>query len=89
MSDNELARSRSAVMSEKAFAALGGTKVAYIRPIRSEDVPFIYPDAPELESGLALFALSAADGTAIMITDSRDAAMALAARHQLDTLSLH
>jgi hypothetical protein len=38
---------------------------------------------------LALFALSAADGTAIMITDSREAAVALAAHHQLDTVSVH
>jgi hypothetical protein len=81
--------SRSTVMSAEAFAALGGSKVAYIRPIRSEDVPFIYPDAPELEAGLALFALSAADGTAIMITDSRDAAIAMAACHQLDPVSVH
>ena len=81
--------SRSTVMSAEAFAALGGSTVAYIRPIRSEDVPFIYPDAPELEAGLALFALSATDGTAIIITDSRDAAVALAACHQLDPVSVH
>jgi hypothetical protein len=86
---SEQVSSRSRVMSTKAFAALGGSKVAYIRPIRSEDVPFIYPDAPELESGLALFALSAADGRAIMITDSRAAAIAMAACHQLDTVSVH
>jgi hypothetical protein len=80
---------RSAVMSAEAFAVLGGNKVAYIRAIRSEDVPFIYPNAPELEPGLALFALSAADGTAIMITDSRAAAVAMAACHQLDAVSVH
>lgn len=81
--------SRPSVMSAEAFAALGGSKVAYIRPIRSEDVPFIYPDAPELEAGLALFALNAADGTAIMITDSRAAAVAMATCHQLDPVSVH
>ncbi len=86
---SDLVQSRSPVMSAEAFAIFGGSKVAYIRAIRSEDVPFIYPDAPDLEPGLALFALSAADGTAIMITDSRDAAVALAAHHQLDTLSVH
>ncbi|HML14742.1 MAG TPA: DUF1150 family protein [Xanthobacteraceae bacterium] len=80
---------RSEVMSAEAFAVLGGNKVAYIRAIRSEDVPFIYPNAPELEPGLALFALSAADGTAIMITDSRAAAIAMAACHQLDAVSVH
>jgi hypothetical protein len=86
---SEQVPSRSAVMSAEAFAVLGGSKVAYIRAIRSEDVPFIYPDAPELEPGLALFALSAADGTAIMITDSRDAAVALAESQHLDPVSVH
>jgi hypothetical protein len=76
-------------MSSEAFAVLGGSKVAYIRAIRSEDVPFIYPQAPELEPGLALFALHAADGTPMMITDSRDAAVAGAACHDLDTVSVH
>jgi hypothetical protein len=86
---SEQVQSSSSVMSAEAFAVLGGNKVAYIRTIRSEDVPFIYPNAPELEPGLALFALSAADGTAIMITDSRDAAVAMAACHHLDTVSVH
>jgi hypothetical protein len=81
--------SRPAVMSSEAFAVLGGSKVAYIRAIRSEDVPFIYPQAPQLEPGLALFALHAADGTPMMITDSRDAAVAGAACHDLDTVSVH
>jgi hypothetical protein len=76
-------------MSIESFAVLGGSKVAYIRAIRSEDVPFIYPQAPELEPGLALFALHAADGTPMMITDSRDAAVAGAACHDLDTVSVH
>jgi hypothetical protein len=86
---SEQVPSRSSVMSAEAFAVLGGTKVAYIKAIRSEDVPFIYPDAPELEPGLALFALNAADGTALMITDSRDAAVAMAACHQLEPVSVH
>jgi len=81
--------SPTSVMSAEAFAGLGENKVAYIKAIRSEDVPFIYPNAPDLEPGLALFALSAADGTAIMITDSRDAALAIAACQHLDTVSVH
>jgi hypothetical protein len=82
-------QSRSPVMSAEAFAVLGGSKVAYIKAIRSEDVPYIYPNAPQLEPGLALFALHAADGTPIMITDNRDAAIAGAACHDLDTVSVH
>jgi hypothetical protein len=86
---NEPVPSRPPVMSTEAFAVFGGSKVAYIKAIRSEDVPLIYPKAPQLEPGLALFALHAADGTPIMITDNRDAAIAGAACHDLDTVSVH
>ena len=71
------------------FAELGGNRIAYIKPIRSEDVVFIYPKAPPLEPGLAMFALHAADGTPIMVTDSREAAVAGAECHELDALSVH
>ena len=39
-------------MSEQAFAILGGGKIAYVKPIRSEDVHRLYPQAPELEPGM-------------------------------------
>jgi hypothetical protein len=86
---SESVLSRPPVMSADAFAVLGGSKVAYVKAIRSEDVPFIYPRAPQLAPGLALFALHAADGTPMMITDSREAAIAGAACHDLDTVSVH
>ena len=86
---SEFVLSRPPVMSAEAFAVLGGSKVAYIKAIHSEDVPLIYPKTPQLEPGLALFALHAADGTPMMITDNRDAAVAGAACHDLDTVSVH
>ena len=36
----------------QAFAILGGGKIAYVKPIRSEDVHKLYPQAPELEPGI-------------------------------------
>jgi hypothetical protein len=76
-------------MSPEAFAVLGGSQLAYVKEVRSEDVPFLYPQAPSFVPGLALFALHAADGTPIAITDSRAAALADAESHQLETVSLH
>ena len=46
-------------MTERAFAILGGGKIAYVKPIRSEDVHKLYPQAPELQPGMHLFALHA------------------------------
>ncbi len=81
--------SRSPLISPEALAHLGDGQIAYVKTIRSEDVPVLFPQAPQLAPGLQLFALHAADGTPIMITDSRAAAIASAASHDLDTVSVH
>ncbi len=73
----------------EAFAALGGGRIAYVRALRSEDVRTIFPQAPNMAPGLALFSLHAADGTPIMLTDTREAALANAREHELVTLSVH
>ena len=76
-------------MSPQAFSMLGGGRIAYVKPVRSEDVHDLYPTAPELQPGLRLFALHAADGTPIMLTDSREAAVANAWSQELETVGLH
>ena len=48
-----------------------------------------FPQAPQLAPGTQLYALHAADGTPIMLTDSREAAIANAWSHELETVSLH
>jgi hypothetical protein len=76
-------------MTPEALAVLGGGSIAYVKPIRSEQVSSLFPQAPSLAPGLKLFALHAADGTPIMVTDSREAAIANARSHELDTVSVH
>src|SRR5713101_328899 len=79
----------SVSISAEALAHLGDGEIAYIKTIRSEDVPAMFPQAPEIAPGLKLFALHAADGTPIMITDSREAAIANAWSQELETVSVH
>lgn len=76
-------------ISTEALAQLGDGEIAYIKTIRSEDVPALFPQAPQIAPGLMLFALHAADGTPIMVTDSREAAVANAWSNELQTLSVH
>lgn len=76
-------------LSDKDFAVLGGARIAYIKMARSEEVAFICPDAPFLAPGHRVFVLHAADGTPILVTNSREAAMANAASEKLETVSLH
>jgi len=71
------------------LAALGEGRVAYVKPMQSEDVSRLFPQAPELAPGLALFALLSASGSPILLTDSRDAAVANAWANDLETVSLH
>jgi hypothetical protein len=76
-------------MSAENLAALGENRLAYIRAIRSEEVAFLCAEAPLLPPGYRVFVLYAADGTPIMLADSREAAMADAANREIETVSLH
>ena len=78
-----------ATVSPEALAAMGTGHIAYVRPIRSEDVPAQFPQVPQIPEGLQLFALHAADGTPMMLTDSREAAIATAWKQELETVSVH
>jgi hypothetical protein len=77
------------IISAEALAHLGDGQIAYVKVIRSEDVPTLFPQVPEVAPGTMLFALHAADGTPIMLTDSREAAVANAWSHELETVSVH
>ncbi len=76
-------------LDEAALAALGEGEVAYVKPMRSDDVKRLFPQAPELAPGLDLFALLSASGAPILLTDSRDTALANAWAHDLTTVSLN
>ena len=77
------------LLTNEQLASLGGGRIAYLKPIRSEDVSRLFPAAPAIQPGLQLFALLAADGTPIIVTDSRDAAVANAMSQELEMVSLH
>ena len=76
-------------MSAEALAHLGEGHIAYVKQIRSEDVPGLFPQAPQMAAGLKLFALHAANGAPIMLTDSLEAAIANAWSNELQTVSVH
>jgi hypothetical protein len=85
MTHNEIVRT----MPQDQFAALGGGEIAYLRPVRSEDVHSLFPQAPEMAPGVDLWALLSAAGQPIMLTDSKAAAIAGARENDLQTVSVH
>ncbi len=86
------ARSKAAeplVMSERELAKLGGGEVAYIRTMTSAEAKRMFPAIKGLPRGIALYALHAADGTPLALTDTRQAAIGHAMGDALEIASLH
>lgn len=80
---------KTARIPNDALQSLGAGHIAYVKPMTSEDVNSLFPETPKLEAGLKLWVLLHADGTPILLADSREAAVANAAEQELETVSLH
>ena len=79
----------TALVSEIELARLGDGQVAYIRPMTSAQARRMFPTIKGLPRGMDLFALHAADGTPIALTDSRQAAVGHAIDGELEIASVH
>ena len=90
--DNKQMNNKNAnttMISPEAFASLGGGRIAYVKTVKFEDVQKQFPQVPQLAPGTLLYALHAADGTPIMLTDSRESAIANAWSQELEAMSVH
>jgi hypothetical protein len=79
----------STALSKNDLAHLGAGEVGYIRKMRSDEVSRVFPEAPDMDPGLDLWALFGADGTPILLTDNRSSTFFKAAEDDLRTVSLH
>ena len=77
------------VMSQLELARLGGGQIAYIKVLSSDEAQRLYPSIEGLPGGIDLYALHAADGTPIALTDSRQAAIGHARGDKLEVASVH
>lgn len=84
-----LLREANARLTETELAHLGSGEVAYIRKMRSEEVSRCFPEAPDIDPEVDLWALFGADGTPILLTDNRSSTFYKAAEDELKTVSLH
>ena len=81
--------SRHTNLTAEQFANLGDGTVAYVKQILSEKAAQVFPQADGLKTGLSLFALVGADGSPILLTDSKDVAIANAWEQELEMVSVH
>jgi len=77
------------VMSMTDLAKLGGGKIAYIKVLTPDEAKAMFPAIEGLPAGINLYALHAADGTPIALTDSRQAAVGHAMGDELEIAAVH
>lgn len=77
------------IMSQIELARLGGGQIAYIKEMTSAEARRMFPAVEGLPNGIDLFALHAADGTPLALTDSRQAAISHAMGDELEIASVH
>lgn len=76
-------------VTETQLAHIGEGVVAYMREMDAEDLQSRFPGIPDVTPGTRLWALFAANGQPIMLTDARATALAGAMQNDLETVSLH
>lgn len=75
--------------SQSDLAHLGEGTVAYLREIGSEELMGKFPGLPQIAPGTRLWALFAANGQPILLSDARERAIAGAFENDLTPVSIH
>jgi hypothetical protein len=75
--------------TEADLAHLGEGSVAYLREIGSEELKGKFPGLPEIAPNTKLWALFAANGQPILLSDARERAIAGAFENDLIPVSIH
>jgi len=76
-------------VTQSDLAHLGEGVVAYVREMATDELKGKFPGLPELQPGTRLWALFAANGQPILLSDARDRAIAGAMQNDLVTVAVH
>lgn len=76
-------------MSQRELQQLGDGFVAYIKTLTADEAERMFPAIKGLPRGIPLYALHAADGTPLALTDTRQAAIGHAIGDELEIASVH
>ena len=82
-------RPEAPILTEEQLSQLGEGLIAYLKPLTSNEIGAMFPDIPDVQPGMQLFALLGASGKPLMLTKSRDAALANAMQNELHMVSVH
>lgn len=85
----EAPQPKRAIMSAHELASLGGGHVAYIKVMTQAEAMAMFPAVEDLPQGINLYALHAADGTPLALTDTLSAALGQAMGDELVVAAVH
>jgi len=81
------------VLTNEAFAALGGPDLVYVRPVKAAEIlanaPAAQIEGIELDPDQTLYAVHRADGERLAVLTDKEAAVAAALAHELAPVSVH
>jgi hypothetical protein len=81
------------VLTNEAFAALGGPNLVYVRPVKGAEILAMAPQAQiegyDLTPDQILYAVHRADGERLAVLTDRNSAVAAALAHELAPVSVH
>ena len=70
-------------LTDQEFASLGQNEVGYIRKMKSEDLTARFPAISQIAPGLDVWALFAANGMPIVLSDRQAAVMQGASENEI------
>lgn len=77
------------ILTPTELAHLGEGSVAYLREIESSDLTGKFPGIADIQPGIRLWALFAANGQPILLSDVREKAIAQALENDLTPVVTH
>jgi hypothetical protein len=77
------------VQTPEALMAMGDGEMAYLRRFRAGELRGMFPQVADLHPSVELFALFGADGTPLILADTREAVLSGAWDHKLTLASLN
>ncbi len=76
-------------VTQDQLAHIGEGVVAYLREMQSDELKGKFPGLPEIAPGTRLWALFAANGQPILLSDARERALAGAFENDLTPVAIH
>ncbi len=81
--------SLNTVISKDDLCNLGIGNLCYIKTVTASDLSVFFPDIPLIDKNITLWALLNADGTPVLVADTKEAVLANAFEQDLQMTSLH